>query len=213
MVRYARLHGYFALRDRLAPRARAARMTRMQALLALRPGDRVVDLGGTTSIWRWIDVPLDVTILNLPGTQMREGPRGPHRFRFVEGDATCARDLADGSFDLAFSNSCIEHVGGPEKRAAFAAEIRRLAPRWYVQTPSILFPLEPHTGLPFWWFYPPPLKRAFVRGWRRSVPAWCEMIEGTTVILRRELESLFPDGAIAVERVLGVPKSLIAYKA
>jgi hypothetical protein len=38
------------------------------------------------------------------------------------------------------------------------------------------------------------------------------MIEGTTVVKRAELEKLFPDAEIKVERVFGIPKSYIALK-
>ena len=55
--------------------------------------------------------------------------------------------FADGEFDLAYCNSVIEHVPR-ERRAAFAAELRRVARGWYVQTPARSFPIEPHSLLP-----------------------------------------------------------------
>ena len=43
--------------------------------------------------------------------------------------------FADGEFPLAFSSSVIEHI--PEElQQAFADEIRRVAKRYYVQTPN-----------------------------------------------------------------------------
>ena len=41
----------------------------------------------------------------------------------------------------------IEHIAPPE-RAAFAAELRRVARGWFVQTPAHSFPIEPHALLP-----------------------------------------------------------------
>lgn len=38
------------------------------------------------------------------------------------------------------------------------------------------------------------------------------MIETTTVLTRQELTTLFPDALIHTERVLGVPKSYVAYR-
>ncbi|MCZ8333375.1 MAG: class I SAM-dependent methyltransferase [Rhodobacteraceae bacterium] len=128
----------------------------------------------------------------------------------MEGDACDLSRFGDLSFDIAFSNSVIEHVGGPEKRSALAQEARRLAPRYWVQTPSVWFPIEAHTYLPFWWFYPPFLKRAFIKRWRRDLPEWCEMIEGTTVLPFAELRALFPEATILTERLIGLPKSYIA---
>ncbi|MBD2750530.1 class I SAM-dependent methyltransferase [Microvirga sp. BT688] len=182
-------------------------------LLQLQPGDRVIDLGGSASIWEHVKVPLVITIVNLPGAEISKTPVGPHQFTFLEGDATALEDLEDNSFDVAFSNSCIEHVGGLEKQSAFATEVRRLAPKYYVQTPSIIFPLEVHTGLPFWWFYPPALKRVIIQRWRKTIPAWCEMIEGTTVLTQRQIKKHFPDGDIVTERILGVPKSYATFRA
>jgi hypothetical protein len=197
---------------RLAPAARLRRMNKVVDDLAIGPGHRVLDLGGTTEIWGLVSVPLDITILNLPGVPVDRTPHGPHRFTFVEGDATDVTAYGDKTFDVVFSNSVIEHVGGPEKQAAFAREVRRLASRYAVQTPSIHFPIEAHTGYPFWWYYPPAIKRAIFRRWRKTLPAYGVMVEGTTVISRRALATFFPDAIISTERVLGVPKSYTAWK-
>jgi hypothetical protein len=107
----------------------------------------------------------------------------------------------------------IEHVGGEERQAAFAREVRRLAPSYYVQTPSIWFPLEAHSGVPFWWALPNWVRRRLIERWRARIPAWAEMIEGTTVITRRKLQSYFPDGQIVTERFAGIPKSYAALRA
>jgi hypothetical protein len=81
-----------------------------------------------------------------------------------------------------------------------------------VQTPSIWFPIEAHNHMPFWWAYPEPMKRHFVERWRRKLPAYTEMIEGTTVILRRDLQRLFPESTILTEKVLGIPKSYMVWR-
>lgn len=177
--------------------------------MGLSGGERIIDLGGAPGSWRYIPFPLKIVIVNLPGAVERD-PNTHHEIEYIEGDACDLSQYADGSFDIAFSNSVIEHVGGPEKRAALAREARRLAPRYWVQTPSIWFPIEAHTYLPFWWFYPPFAKRAFIRRWRRTLPAWCEMIEGTTVLSRAEVRGLFPDARILTERSFGLTKSYIA---
>ncbi|MGJ3626465.1 hypothetical protein AB5I41_05375 [Sphingomonas sp. MMS24-JH45] len=90
--------------------------------------------------------------------------------------------------------------------------MRRLAPRYYVQTPSIMFPYEVHTGLPFWWFYPPAVRRGFVARWRRTNPALAEFVAGTTIVTMAELVRLFPDGTPEAERLLGVRKSNIVWR-
>lgn len=195
-----------------SPRARAARMNRFADLMRLRAGQRVLDLGGNTSLWRFVDVPLDVTVLNLEGERIDERPYGEHRFTIVRGDATDLAGYADDSFDLVFSNSCIEHVGPPEKQAAFAREVRRLAPSYWVQTPAFGFPVEAHTGLPFWWLYPRAVRDALVRRWGRTRPAYAEFITGTRVLRRRDLQRYFPDGVIESEKVGGLTKSHMVWR-
>ncbi|MFL6720878.1 MAG: class I SAM-dependent methyltransferase [Sphingomonas sp.] len=183
------------------------------ARLNLQAGDKVIDLGGTCEIWDFIDTPLDITIVNLPGVDVRRSGASRHQFHFVEGDATDLKQFPDGHFDLVFSNSVIEHVGGEQKERAFAREARRLGRAYYVQTPSIWFPLEAHSGMPFWWALPQAVRKRMIDHWRLRLPDWAGMIEGTTVITRRQLRSYFPDGKIITERVAGIPKSYAVYRA
>jgi hypothetical protein len=84
------------------------------------------------------------------------GPTGLERFAAAF-PAVCAvradgRQLpfADAQFDLGFSNAVIEHVaGGREGQRQFVTELCRVARRVFVTTPNRLFPLDPHTLLPF----------------------------------------------------------------
>lgn len=185
------------------------RRDRMQLLhsLELKPGARIIDLGGVCDIWQFLEIPLDITIVNLPGVDVQRSRSSHHKFHFVEGDATNLSSYSDHEFDLVFSNSVIEHVGGKDRQTAFAREVRRLAPSYYVQTPSIWFPLEAHSGVPFWWALPRWVRCRLIERWRTRLPAWTEMIEGTTVITRKSLQSYFPDGTIITERFAGIPKS------
>jgi hypothetical protein len=186
-------------------------MANFVSTLGLRKGTRVLDLGGQPHIWEDVAVPLDITILNLPGVADRTSSRH-HRITYIEGDACAVDMIADDEFDLAFSNSVIEHVGDRKRRADFAQEVRRFAGAYWVQTPAKWFPIECHSGMPFWWFYPEALRRYFLRQWRKKLPDWTRMVETSTCLERRELEELFPDGTILVERVLGIPKSYVAYR-
>lgn len=197
---------------RMSPRAREARMRSFEERMQLTPGMRVIDLGGSTKLWRFVNVPLDVTVLNLASQPIDQRQYGAHRFTIVRGDATHAPELKDNSFDLVFSNSCIEHVGPADKQQAFADTVRRLAPSYWVQTPSKLFPVEAHTGLPLWWLYPERVRQRMIENWTRSRPVYGEFIAGTRVLLRSDLTRFFPDAEILTERFSGIPKSYIAYR-
>jgi Methyltransferase domain len=56
----------------------------------------------------------------------------------------------DGEFDLGFSNAVIEHVaGGRDGQRQFISELCRVAAKVFVTTPNRLFPVDPHSLLPF----------------------------------------------------------------
>ena len=116
------------------------------------PGMRVLDIGGTASIWKHIDVPLSVTCLNLHSPDKDRGCEGPHKFSFLVGDGCSIPQFNPGDFDLVFSNSVIEHVGNYAKQQSFASEVLRLSTDYWIQTPHKWFPVEVHCGIPFWWF-------------------------------------------------------------
>jgi len=185
-------------------------MRTFSALMGIREGMSVLDLGGSPMIWESVPTSLDITILNLPSVVF-VNTASHHKFRFVEGDACSVASFDKGQFECVFSNSVIEHVGPAEKQADFAREVRRLGKSYWVQTPSKWFPIEAHCGMPFWWFYPVKLQQYFIERWRKKLPAWTEMVEETRVLTRTDLQQLFPEATIRVEFFTGIPKSYIAY--
>jgi hypothetical protein len=186
-------------------------MRRFVQALGVSPGQRILDVGGKARFWEELDIPVDITILNLPGEL---GARAPsvRGITYVEADGCHMPQYKDAEFDIAFSNSVIEHVGDEDRQRAFASEIRRVGKAYWVQTPAIWFPLEPHARMPFWWFYPEALRRALLGRWRERLPEWTDMVEGTRVLSQRQLRDYFPDGVLWVERLLGVPKSYCCYR-
>lgn len=213
MLKYARIHLFYKFLRPFQQFSRRRRTATFKERIHLHPGQRVIDLGGTPEIWQFVETPLDITLVNIAFNPEMDASIAPqHTFTFAVGDA-CKLDYPSGSFDLAFSNSVIEHVGDDDRQERFAEEVRRLAPRYWVQTPSKWFPLEAHTGMPFWWFYPQRLRDRLISSWRRKLPEWTEMVETTTVLEKRKLREMFPDSTIANERLLGFVKSYVVYKA
>jgi hypothetical protein len=191
-------------------RTRQKRMALFEKRFGLQNGTSVLDLGGQPMIWDSVSARLDITILNLPGIAQSAHP-SKHAIRYVEGDACAVVGYQDKSFDIVFSNSVIEHVGDGSKQKAFAKEVRRLGRSYWVQTPSRWFPVEAHCGMPFWWLYPQSLRDYFLGRWKTKLPNWTSMVEGTTVIDRRDLEQLFPEARLFTELSLGFPKSYVAH--
>jgi 2-polyprenyl-3-methyl-5-hydroxy-6-metoxy-1,4-benzoquinol methylase len=126
---------------------------------------------------------------------------------FADGTAL---PYVDGEFAIVFSSSVIEHVP-KELRSAFAAEVRRVGQRYFVQTPNRYFPIEPHYQLPFFQFLPKPaqrwLNRKFTLGWQEK-GRW----EDIELLSARDLLRLFPDSVIHRERIFGLTKSLMAVR-
>ena len=209
-LRYLRINLFYSLIQPFSAHMRRRRMDRFVRCMSLRDGLRVLDLGGQPEIWAHVPHALHVTLLNLPGVHHDVAP-STHTFEHLDGDACDARQFGDNSFDIVFSNSVIEHVGPQDKQAAFAAEAQRLGKAYWVQTPAIWFPIEAHSGLPFWWFYPQALRAHLLRRWDKTLPEWSQYIRETRVVARDDLAQLFPDAQIYVERVLGIPKSYVAW--
>lgn len=210
-LRYAVFNAALKAKEPFSRKQRQDRMQFFITKMGIQGGERIIDLGGSAAFWGDCPLPLNLTIVNLPDALVKVNPNGHHNVNFVEGDACDLPLILDGSFDIAFSNSVIEHVGPIENQIAFAKEVQRVAPRFWVQTPSIWFPIEAHNHMPFWWAYPEPLKRKFISRWKQKLPAWTEMIEGTTVIKRKDLEKMFPTGNIWTERFAGFPKSYVIF--
>lgn len=177
---------------------------------------KVLDLGGTMSWWqRGLVLPQHVTVVNLEVYDHAEEPW----LTTVIGDACHADSLLAGqSFDLVFSNSLIEHVGGHSARSALADVIRSLAPRYLVQTPYRYFPIEPHWVFPAMQFFPVQVRQyiaprwplGHTRGWDPQQAL--NQVMSTELIGATEMRTYFPDGRLYWERFLGLPKSMIAIR-
>jgi SAM-dependent methyltransferase len=161
----------------LAARARARRHARFFALTGVRPGMRVLDVGCGRIGLRALEPELDITGVDLVARPDYPGP-------FVQADATQRLPFEDRAFDLVYSSSVVEHVP-PDRRPAFAAELRRVARGLYVQTPAWSFPIEPHALLPIAHWLPAAVRRPY---WRLGAQgSW----EDIALLRRGELRTLF----------------------
>lgn len=174
---------------------------------------KILDLGGLPSMWGDAAHQFEITIVNLPDALSKE-QHAPGPCRMLEGDATNLRDLfEDQTFDIVFSNSVIEHVGDVTQQQAFANEVRRLGKAYWIQTPSNYFPIEAHTGVPFYWQMSESRRQRLQETWEQQLPLWSEMVRSTRVLTRSQMEALFPDSQIFVERKFGFEKSYTFYRA
>jgi SAM-dependent methyltransferase len=169
-------------------------------VMELTPQTRVLDVGGTPSIWEFCPVKPDITFLNVSQD---------HHVDIVA-DA-CKIPVADKSFDVAFSNSVIEHV---ENQEAFAQEIVRVSKAVFVQTPYRWFPVEPHLLTPLVHYLPKRYEKRLagltLNRWLVSKKSAQHLIDEVTLLSVRRFKTLFPHAEIVRERLAGLTKSLIA---
>ncbi len=179
-----------------AARARRRRHARFFKLTGLPPGGRVLDVGCGRLGLRALEPELDITGSDIAPSQDYPGP-------FVQADAAEGLPFVENEFDLVYCNSVIEHVP-PERREAFAAELRRVGRGWYAQTPAWSFPLEPHSLLPFAHWLPPSVRRPY---WKLGASGGWEEIE---LLRRGEMEALF--GPALPERAGPLVKSWVCVR-
>jgi hypothetical protein len=186
-----------------------------------RPSEstRLLDIGGAPNTWikeSRYGVRFSVTMLNLRYPD--QAAKSDGRFIPIEGDAADI-PLADDSFDIAFSNSVIEHMTTWERQQAFASEARRVARNLWIQTPARSFPIEPHVLAPFFQYLPRHVQFRLARYFTlwglltKPNPAQIdEMLSELRLLTYREMKELFPDCIILKERVLGLTKSYVAVR-
>ncbi|HWF72898.1 MAG TPA: class I SAM-dependent methyltransferase [Solirubrobacteraceae bacterium] len=180
-----------------AARARRRRLEQFLRLARVGPETRILDIGCGGFGLRSLLPGYDIT-----GVDVVERPEylGP----FVCADATERLPIDDDEFDIAYASSVIEHIP-PGRRLAFASEVRRVARGWYVQTPAMSFPIEPHALLPGAHWLPRGVRRRY---WRLGAGGDPDEVQ---LLRRRELERLF--GPALPERFGPLTKSWVCVEA
>lgn len=197
-------------------RSRSRRWERLRGTFPEVETMSVIDLGGTAQSWLRATVrPSLVHIVNLEP----EHAELPAWIRADQADVCdLPSDIRARRYDLVFSNSVIEHVGGHAQRIRFAASVHALADRHWVQTPYRYFPIEPHWLFPGFQFLPLTARAEVSRRWplvhtpSASREEGLRAAVGVELLSRTELELYFPCSQIRAERMAGLVKSLIAVK-
>lgn len=200
----------------VSARFRAARWEKFREVFPDIGGMRVLDLGGMPDYWKGAPVrPAHVVTVNLWDSDVDE-PRIDHH----QGDALdLPESVLRDNFDLVVSNSLLEHLGGHSNRQRFAYIAHTAAPRQWVQTPYRYFPIEPHWLFPGLQFLPFAAKVAVTKRWRfghmqaTTDEQAVERVNEVELIGIRQMQAYFPAADVWLERVAGLPKSLVAIRA
>jgi len=178
---------------------------------------RIIDIGGTQTFWEqrgWAGKSdVQITLINLMHT-----PTKYDNLESVVGDATNLSSYANNSFDIAFSNSVIEHLFNADAQRAMAKEVQRVAPAHWIQTPNFWFPMEPHFHLPGWQWLPINVRAGLIRRWecgqRGPYPDPKDAMDAVReirLLSGREMRRLFPTSTLWSENFYGLTKSWVAY--
>jgi hypothetical protein len=176
----------------------------------------VLDLGGIPQIWELAPVqPKQVICINLSGFPAIANSS----ISAIEGDVfNLPHRIAETRFDLVYCSSLIEHVGGRAMRERLANVITTQGDHHWVQAPYQYFPIEPHWVFPLFQFLPLRAKLAVGRHWAAGGYSLrgLDKRDGIEKVMEVELPTLtefrylFSSSEIIIERMAGLPKSLIA---
>lgn len=180
---------------------------------------KILDIGGDIQYWKnigWQHPACKIHLLNLYESKVPENET--QQFSSSVGNGL-SLEYKKGDVDLIFSNSVIEHVGSYANQQIFANEVRRVSDKYIVQTPSIWFPLEPHSLIPLFQFLPHPIRALLVMTFNinyfpkaKTYQAAIKVSHSTLMFTHKRFKQLFPEAEIQVERFLGIPKSYTAIK-
>ncbi len=214
----------------LSTKLRRRRDVKLRALISFisnRNGKiSIIDMGGTFEYWQRLGIDFlrenkaQVTLINRHAGELSEFQGYEDVFRSEVGDACDLSQYTDGQFDLAHSNSVIEHVETWSNMKSFARESRRVAEFFYIQTPYFWFPVDPHYyKMPFFHWFPRPTRAwllgAFPIAHSGRIPTVdmaYEVVDRARLLDERQFKFLFPDAKIEFERFGGLRKSLIAIR-
>lgn len=182
----------------------------------------IADVGGTEKYWNIIpshilyDNHVSITIINLPACLPE---KNYDIFTFISADACNLSCFENNVFDIAHSNSVVEHVGDWDRMVSFASELKRIAPKYFIQTPNYWFPVEPHCMTLFFHWLPRPLRIWLIMNfqlghWRqsKSIGEAVRLTESARLLNKKMMLELFNDGELIIERFLYLPKSFISIR-
>ncbi|BDD00674.1 class I SAM-dependent methyltransferase [Persicobacter psychrovividus] len=202
----------------LAAKSRAKRIEFFkQKVKALGRPVKILDVGGTQHFWEAMGFDLtegsEIYLLNL-----RHQPVSSRQFFSLKGNAVDLSSFGDNHFDIVFSNSVIEHLFSWENQCKMASEIQRVGQYYFIQTPNYWFPIEPHFVFPLFQYLPKELQIKMTENFnlghirkaksRASAEAIVNEIKLLTI---NQMENLFPDCAIYLDKIFGLNKSIIAH--
>jgi hypothetical protein len=200
----------------LTIRSRAAKFELFLRQVGADPAYRVLDVGGGSDEARGGNYfeqhypyrERMVTCIYGAGAELEAFRRHHPEIAVVAGDG-CHLPFRNDAFDVVVSNAVIEHVGLREQQRAFLAELMRVAPRVFLATPNLWFPVDTHTLVPLAHYFAPRLRFPIYRWLGRGY--WASLAH-LNLLSASDLLDLVPPGVqskLVRLRLLGITHSLV----
>jgi len=201
----------------LASSFRSRRLNLFKGFVANLPKPvKILDIGGTPEFWKNAGLnaaDVEIILLNLAMVET-DLPNVVS----ITGDARDLSSFPDKSFDIAFSNSVIEHLFSFQNQQKMASEALRVSKHHFIQTPNYWFPIEPHWVFPCFQYLPKPIRIFltcyFNLGHLKRAGSWSaarQQVEEIQLLSRSEMSRLFPKSTIWEEKLLIFSKSFVAH--
>lgn len=184
---------------------------------------KIIDIGGVPDFWQnstfleEITLNIEIYTVNINPIYEKHGTNN-HKIKAITSDAKNLKQFQDKEFDIVFSNSVIEHVGNYSEQRQMADEVMRVGKRYFIQTPNLYFPIEPHFIFPLFQFLPIELRvellTRFNLGWvkkesdKQKAKA---QVESVKLLSKKQFMNLFPGANCYEEKFFGLTKSIIVY--
>lgn len=217
--------------ERLRTYTRGQRKLRFQQFIAQVPRSdgilRIIDIGGTVPFWtKWWGLHetdgVHVTLVNDHYQDETDDEESSVSFLSNwRTDATLLTAKDFSRYDCVFSNSCVEHLTTWDEQKRMAAAIMGSGLPYFVQVPNKRAPIDPHYPrpyVPFFACYPKELQRrlltisALGSGGRHSYDSAGEVLKYYNPLGFGDMHTLFPDAEVVIERPMGVPMSILAFR-
>ena len=190
-------------------------MRQFEIIMKPDSSTNILDIGGTEGNWKYLSSKPNITLLNI---NEKQNKIYPNNIKFINANALDI-PFPDNHFDIAFSNSVIEHVHTFDNQIRFANEALRVAKRVWVQTPAREFIIEPHYITPVIHWLPKALQIKVLRnfsiwGWinRPTKDEVKKIIEEIRLMSKDEVIKIFPGCDIKTEKLFGLTKSYIVIR-
>ncbi len=178
----------------------------------------ICDIGGNYFYWsifpfhEFAGITFNITLANIEEYKIfKEVVIENVNFSSLIADACDMNTVEDGHFDIAHSNSVIEHVGNWGRIKMMRNEVKRIAKYYFIQTPNYGFPVEPHYVFPFIHWLPRNVQTKLLMRFRGyDFDKATQGFEENRMLTDREFRFLFQGSDFITERFYGFPKSLIA---